>query len=148
MGILLTHIIYNIAIIFLVFRELVNVLHNYCFHIENMLHGALFTWTALPHQQQRLYIHTVLYASHILSREFPVNSLHAITDHRIEGVEWQQTIQCHTLNNPPAVFIRHIYYNGLLLHHDYTFTSGDTSLYHGIGACCLSRSHCPKHGIL
>ena len=28
---------HNLAIIFLVFRELANVLNNYCFHAENML---------------------------------------------------------------------------------------------------------------
>ena len=28
---------YNLAIIFPVFRELVNVLNNYCFYTENML---------------------------------------------------------------------------------------------------------------
>ena len=37
MDILTANVTYNLAIIFLVFRELVNVLNNYCFHTENIL---------------------------------------------------------------------------------------------------------------
>ena len=39
MDIVPANITYTLAIVFIVFRELVNVLNNYCFHTENMLSG-------------------------------------------------------------------------------------------------------------
>ena len=40
MGIQLANVTYNLTIVFLVFCELVNVLHNYSLHTENNLFGV------------------------------------------------------------------------------------------------------------
>ena len=40
MDILPANVTYNLAIVFLVLRELVNVLNNYSFHTENYLFGV------------------------------------------------------------------------------------------------------------